>query len=502
MILNEIDKKITNKYLGICYKEHGFKANENLWDGYEIQKSKQLKDLFGDKLIIEKEVIFETPIEIVSANVYKSPLIKLITSSYDEEWQDLINNYPFQYYAYDMSRCEENSVEYNHMKAAQFINKLTNSRTLAKNVVEEDVEIVNPLTFEPIKFQKGARITRILKNFISNKEKLNEIQVLYSQLVNTRKLTGTLCLSIHPLDYLTVSVNQSNWSSCFNSLQKGEYCASTLCLVNSPNTIVAYLKAKDDMTLADCGHEDLVWNNKKWRVLVTLGEDNECIHIGRNYPFESVDLMTSIVNMVEEMSGKKYTGIELSSTKIGIETPENMYNDTLHNNYTVASTDKWYNEHLDQNGNEFSETIEISEGAICPKCGDEYHYHQFDISCEDCYDGYFCEDCGYPIPEDEGYYVEGNGHVCDNCIENYSWCEHCEEYYYYDDVQTVAIALTPSQIKAGMFGGARCYEEGWCVECIDDAIERGDMERCSCCNQATSTSILDENGKCPYCAEE
>ena len=472
-MLNERAIELTNRYFGLCFGDKNFEAHENLWNTYKEQKAKQLDPLFGEELTFEREVEFNKPRKYIIDEIWNTGLMGAIKQAFDKEWRDLMDSYPYTFFGFtDLENMD--TEEKQEKLRATFLNKIISSNVLCDNKIIEDMEFVHPVTHKTFKLRQGERITRALKHFISDKELLNEVQTKYSQIVNTKKLKGTLCLSIHPLDYMTVSVNNSGWSSCFNSLNRGEYCASTLCLMSSPNTMVAYLKGKDNMDI----YRAMEWNNKKWRALVTLGKDNESVHVGRNYPYDSTDLVEEVIKMVGELTGKDYVGIELKSNKLRLETPYNMYNDTLHDSYTVGMTDKWYNEHIDKNGEETKEYIDISlVGAICPKCGYAYEDNEFDIVCEDCYEGDRCEDCGRPMSNEEGTYIEGiQGYVCDCCLEdNYSYCEHCEEYVHCGDIHAVKVAFTKEQIERGIFGNRKSFEQYWCESCLDWEISEGEV---------------------------
>ena len=67
-----------------------------------------------------------------------------------------------------------------------------------------------------------------------------EIRLAHSQIFNTNKMTGTLCLSIHPLDYATASDNDNGWSSCMSWRDDGCYRMGTVEMMNSPMVICAY----------------------------------------------------------------------------------------------------------------------------------------------------------------------------------------------------------------------------------------------------------------------
>ena len=78
---------------------------------------------------------------------------------------------------------------------------------------------------------KEAGITDIFESF----------RIRQSQIMNDAKLSAHMCLSIHPLDYMTASYNDNNWHSCMN-WENGDYRRGVIEMMNSPYVIVAYIE--------------------------------------------------------------------------------------------------------------------------------------------------------------------------------------------------------------------------------------------------------------------
>ena len=63
---------------------------------------------------------------------------------------------------------------------------------------------------------RGCKIMKILRKLaiLVDSEALFESNRLrQSQIMNDARIKATLCLSIHPIDYLTASLNENNWRS-------------------------------------------------------------------------------------------------------------------------------------------------------------------------------------------------------------------------------------------------------------------------------------------------
>lgn len=171
---------------------------------------------------------------------------------------------------------------------------------------------------------KGMKIIRAFKYFCNNKDLLNDLQSIASMVIQNDKITGTLCLSIHPLDYLSISENQHNWRSC-HALD-GEYRGGNLNYMADSTTMICYLKAKHDVILPRFP-EDVPWNSKKWRVLLFFNDDLSFVMAGRQYPFSDDSILLKVKQCLED-DDRKFSGwfnqyIESVDLKSSIEDENN-----------------------------------------------------------------------------------------------------------------------------------------------------------------------------------
>lgn len=487
MMLNKEAINITNEYLGMVYGLDNFKAHENLWKAFETAKSEKLAELFGDKLIIEKEVVIKKELRDIQRELEGELNLRAkIFQALDPEWKEIADGY---YPAWSVS--PDSDVEKIRISETwETLRYAFQADALSHGEIQRDYIAYHPTTGKKIKIQKGSKPMRVLKNFISDTKALDEIQTAYSRVMNTKTIKGVLCLSIHPLDYLTVSVNKSNWSSCYDTLDGGAWCASTLSLISSPNTMVAYLKADKDVD-----YNGIEWNNKRWRMYVSLNHNNELVHCGKQYPYCSEALLAETVAMTGELTGRKYSDGDCEAGRVVIETPENMYNDaSFRGDLTTFITKDWEDE---------DEAIYISNiGSICPICGDYYDDTESSITCNDCYRGEKCEDCGCAINEDNSYWIESLGiRVCECCeADNYSWCERCDEYHPNDNIIRVFTEAREDAGKKAWFGTVPNYYEEWiCEGCVDSMIDSGTHVVCEDCGMIAPVDSMDEEGRCRDC---
>ena len=151
-----------------------------------------------------------------------------------------------------------------------------------------------------IPVNKGAKVLKALslfaKNFDTTKmhKTIREYQDLASIYIQKQKMTGTLCFSVHPLDFLSISENAENWRSCH--ALNGDYRSGNLEYMTNESTFVAYIKADEDKILPRFP-DWLPWNSKKWRTLMFLSNDDSILFAGRSYPFDNPELLDIVKNV-------------------------------------------------------------------------------------------------------------------------------------------------------------------------------------------------------------
>lgn len=128
-----------------------------------------------------------------------------------------------------------------------------------------------------------------------------------------KKLTenSTFVLSIHPMDYLTMSLNDCNWSSCASP--EGEHFESAWSTMIDTVTMVAYLKSdKSDVKIGDN-----FWNNKKLRFLVHWDQERpEFIVCNKIYPMKCLDLYDHLIKHINQSIG---TDFVLEDRTLGLQ---------------------------------------------------------------------------------------------------------------------------------------------------------------------------------------
>ena len=369
---------------------------------------------------------------------------------------------------------------YNNPVLAEFIDE--NIDTFFDNKVSKSLNV---------KIPEGMKLIKAFKFFETNKATLRNIQDSASQLIQENKIKGTLCFSVHPLDFLSSSENTYNWRSC-HALD-GEYRAGNLSYMVDETTFMVYLKGVDSQNLYGFG--GINWNSKKWRMLIHAATDDKIMFAGRQYPFSSksgIDTVLNIYNNLLGMDSKignyfnysdkygswradyvdgyvpydapegaepitlddKYLiyGNQLVEIKRVVREGYNAlnYNDILKSTcYTYpyyAILNPYYYHSVDSL---IANPIVVGEEVPCLHCGDELIRNPETMRCDDCELNYgvedndiygFCDCCGARIYLEDAISVnDGDELICSNCYDAHCFiCDCCGNVYYNEEKVYIA----------------------------------------------------------------
>ncbi len=398
------------------------------------------------------------------------------------------------------------------MEFATIVSDSFNNPVLAEFIDENldgffENKVVNTIPNSEI--PKGMKLLKAFKYFEPNKAALRNIQDIASQIIQENKIRGTLCFSVHPLDYLSSSENTYNWRSC-HALD-GEYRAGNLSYMVDNCTFLVYLKGADNQHLHSFG--PVTWNSKKWRMLIHASETDSIMFAGRQYPFSSkmgIDTVLNIYNslmIVEKLDSPFYYGryhkygswradyvdsyvpfdapnmdnaVELAHkylvyadqlvdlNKVVVEGQNCLnYNDILKSTsyrypyYAILNPYDYHSaEHL------INHPVVVGEEVPCLHCGKELILNAETMRCDDCElefgteenDVYStCDCCGARIYIDDAVSVGDDGDlVCDSCFrKNCFTCDCCGEIYYETDRVFV---LDDKDPEGGYWYCRSCYE--------------------------------------------
>lgn len=326
--------------------------------------------------------------------------------------------------------------------------------------------------------RRGMKIIKAFKLFFNTDNPvLKRLQDEASEILNMNKIEGYLCLSIHPLDYLSISDNANKWHTC-HSLDS-DYRVGNLNYMADKHTAIFYIKTSQEDEKITNFPQNIPWNSKKWRTLLFFDENINFVFAGKQYPIEINEALNYFQNILigshftfgpwhdeqlEKTNINGYTfkferpvipvGNEMRSISDIFQPGENthQYNDILRNekyNKQVKYaylTSKVYYFNAYKSGINYGKEHKIvkylfKEGKIKMTIGKE-------VNCLHCGTGILtipelmvCPDCAikYEVPDlDEDYFP-----ICDICGEQYvsyrgywengtNYCPNC--YYNYHEI--------------------------------------------------------------------
>lgn len=373
-------------------------------------KSKYLYKLLGNQFIIKKTLVYNKPV---------SKLENELSEKFNRRGSACFNfRRVFDRFLW------ENRVtlgtDYYKLQLLMDLHYLINTS------YEDDEFSVNTPDGHVIKVQKGCRPMRIISKLskaYGGLDGIEEFQNEVSIILTQKKLTGEMTLSIHPMDYMTMSHNDSDWTSCMDWTDKGCYCRGTVEMMNSPMVVVAYLSSDNDMSFYADG-DRYTWNNKKWRELFIV--DKDIITGVKGYPYQNSDLVKLVNSWLKELAETnlgwtyekdnveyshssstvvKHADGEVSNIRVWFDT-NTMYNDFGSiEHYGIFGTDAYDNIHLNYSGEE-----------MCLMCGstDCYFDSEGCLMCTDCDEVYECASCGERLYEGDRYELDGE-YFCYSC---------------------------------------------------------------------------------------
>ena len=373
----------------------------SLW---EDAKSEYLYNLMGKQFILSKKISY------LMDDEEKMELMGKVLRKHDSFIKSLYNEtFDFCSYYYTI---------YN----------LTNAFSLATNTYNYDEFSITTPTGKKIDIKKGCKTIRMIGKIANafNVEGFEEFRIAHSQILNQKKLEGELCLSIHPLDYITMSDNDCGWNSCMSWTDSGEYRRGTVEMMNSPMVVVAYLNSNNPYHVYGTD-----WSNKKWRELFIVSK--EIITGVKPYPYYNKCLEEITCNWLKELAEKNMSWSYLEQL-FTYKHNYNMIKDHRLNFYTNAM----YNDfgtreegHIGYIGSSAPYNIEknYSGKVKCLKCGkitDDFDDESC-VICEDCEAIEHCTECNSRLYDEfETYYHNGRPY-CSYCFENLNVCELCDE---------------------------------------------------------------------------
>ena len=321
---------------------------------------------------------------------------------------------------------------------------------------------------------KGTKIVRAFKIFEQDSRALTDLQNQASMIIQEDKVTGTLCFSVDPLDFLSTSENTYHWRSC-HALD-GEYRCGNLSYMMDEGTIICYLRGEKEVKLPNFP-DDVLWNSKKWRMLLFLSTNRLAMMAGRQYPYFSPTALDVIqtemlrqglvsnacfwspwyddymVDISRNNPRANYADTYLEGRCVFIQKRPYLmhdivhdmkgslhFNDLLHSSFYIPYY-CW--SHTSATNKDLN--FKIGGQVPCLCCGERPLTHTDLMFCDECAceygageDNYFryCECCDRRFLSETGTYVEGlDGIICPECAtEHTKECEDCADTWFTNEL--------------------------------------------------------------------
>ena len=307
-----------------------------------------------------------------------------------------------------------------------------------KSLVENKYDGINfsimlPREKKPYKIINGMKVMKALQK-ISKAYGLDvdyeEFRLAHSRVYNAMIYHGTLCLSIHPIDFMSMSVNNSGWNSCLN-WPDGCHCLGAVELMNSKNAVIAYLESDKPYEWEVCG-KSYACSNKKWRELFIV--DENIISEIKGYPYQNEALAKECLTWLCELAMKFDHTVKYTDDIFEYKDVPFIFDCGDHNEHVNIRFDSGYM--YNDFGAIESHYCFINPSLVKSKKLLEYNYTAWNRGPEDnltdIYIDYsgpaICVYCGEHIGDDCCYEDEFAGRVvCHHCA-GLEWCESCETW--------------------------------------------------------------------------
>lgn len=458
-LLPSEDVELLHDYIswyGDCYEEEEGSVLPLTQMNYFLRFWERDKEdfykMFGEKFIIKKDVSFTR-----DRNELAEELNRLLWSEHAKSLNfiTVFNSKVQSFDSYDIRHG---------------LWQFTNLHTLADNIYNgEDFIIPAEMTVDkhPLQVNKGCKAIKMLGKIakaLNIEEGYEEFRQLHSQVLNQKKTRGKLCLSIHPLDFLTMSDNNCGWDSCMRWIgDAGDYRLGTIEMMNSPYVIIAYLESSEPMEVCNS-----FWNSKKWRQLYVVTKD--VILGNRQYPYDNDDLQGAAIQWIKDLASSmpEFGPYMTEACQISNQSWNTIDTKRVHFSFNMGYMyNDIYDKRLAYVGTNVSEECNyyLSGPAVCVGCGRVIEYNEVDacmVKCQECNGSWRCESCGD--------WHTGDPYVVNDCC----YCEWC----YYNEFDRCAICDNSTHrsnrvfIKVSDKYEDSFYQETYyvpiCEDCYDD----------------------------------
>lgn len=338
-----------------------------------------------------------------------------------------------------------------------------------------------------IKVQHGCKTMKALGKLVTAvgmEKDFEPIRLHQSQIMNTARVKAELCISIHPLDFITASTNNNNWHSCMN-WGDGDYRRGVIEMMNSPLVVVAYVASKHQVLSHPIGLPD--WNSKRWREFFIVTP--ELISGIKGYPYWNRNLEDMTLAWLRDLCKDMFPGQEQPysnyittwnaeegyvvdrnadvDTHLHMTCGPAMYNDFYDNDYHTIFRKHFHQRDL---------YIEYSGASICVICGLVGDFkNESDLICDNCQDIYTCCHCNERIYSSHRLREYHGRYYCKDCYDNLPRCNCCEGLIDITAGDGIRFDISIDDVvkESDQFVARRCT---CCCDCAGDIFVDGEAE--------------------------
>jgi len=272
--------------------------------------------------------------------------------------------------------------------------------------------------------KNGTKIMRAIRKVLeyynySNMRLFEKWRDDISIIRTTTHTTSNLIISIHPIDFITLSDNNSNWTSCLNWEREGCYSNGTIELLNSNMAVVCYIENPNTKYFINPKSSQYIAPNKMWRTIGYIHK--KIILIGKSYPFSDDDMSQRCLKILENLVYKNlkwryhFHNQEYKDT-VYFENNNDLHHgsmeeikymidsydkaclgnhiflgsNNLYNDIVADPLNKYYCSRNKVNGNLF---LNVSGKCSCLICGEVIDEYGSSKICPKCQELYMCGNC-------------------------------------------------------------------------------------------------------------
>ncbi len=345
--------------------------------------------------------------------------------------------------------------------------------------------VLNPHGHGDLKNYVGMKLSKFLTRNYIPKDQVDEFNIRFSMIIQSAKQTGTLIVSINPLDILLIShmgiTSCHRLGSNIDGAGAGEYAAGTLQYLVDRYTAVSYL-TNNHMKPVSINHTncDFQYPFKLWRQLCYIDVNNLSALFMRQYMNDHEDAHALARKMVARALrgsiGKPKIGWTKTVSNDGQDLKDLIYNES-DLAYIDPPSSMIKLKHPDAGAPDITLDIE----PYCPVCGESKITESKALVCNNCNNIKVCLECDKPYQGDEMYEYDGC-YYCPDCYHDlFESCTGCYEVVY----------------KAYMY---YFNNEWYCYSCVDNV-----SVQCSICGEREDRdyAVTLDNGEylCRNCQE-